>query len=323
MCSQDGEKRSGTPEGPGRRAFLRTAGLVGAGAAAVGPLSAGTASAAVTRAARSPVDIGRWDPDPESPQFTLAVMPDTQFLYWGSQGSINPEPQEASFRYIIDNSGDESGNNIVFMAHLGDLTEDAAASSVPVRGRGVRHPGPAPGAPTACWPGNHDVSGDDTARPHAVPGHHGAAAVQELARRSPASDSTGYNTAHIFHGGGREWLLLALDWRTSAEGFAWANQFIKDHPKLPVILTTHEIVGLDLRRQRVPVPVRRPGERRRALQLRPAGLGRADQRQRPDLPDAQRPLLAAGAHHADRTPPATTSTCTSRTTRTATSAARR
>jgi hypothetical protein len=34
-----------------------------------------------------------------------------------------------------------------------------------------------------------------------------------------------------------------MDWRTSAGGFAWANQVIKDHPTLPVILTTHEIAG--------------------------------------------------------------------------------
>ena len=56
-------------------------------------------------------------------------MPDTQFLYWGTQGSINPEAQEESFRYIIANSGRGLDGNIVFMAHLGDMTEDAAASS--------------------------------------------------------------------------------------------------------------------------------------------------------------------------------------------------
>lgn len=57
------------------------------------------------------------------------------------------------------------------------------------------------------------------------------------------SDPSGYNTAHIFQAAGRDWLLLAMDWRTSAQGFAWANQFIRDHPKLPVILTAHDIVG--------------------------------------------------------------------------------
>jgi hypothetical protein len=99
MCRQDGENPSSQAlKGPGRRSFLRTAGLVGAGAAgaaAIGPLSAGTASAAVTP---SHVGIGQWNPDPESQRFTLAVMPDTQFLYWGSHGSINPEPPEESFR---------------------------------------------------------------------------------------------------------------------------------------------------------------------------------------------------------------------------------
>jgi Concanavalin A-like lectin/glucanases superfamily/Calcineurin-like phosphoesterase len=239
MCRQDdANPPPQTPAGPGRRAFLRTAGLAGAGAAAIGSLSAGTASAAVTP---SSVGLGRWSPDPVSQQFTLAVMPDTQFLYWGSQGSINQEPQEASFRYIIDNSGDESGNNIVFMAHLGDLTEDAAASSFQYVGetfdlldrRGVAY---------SVLAGNHDVSGDDTrgSTPYLT------TMGPQRFKSSPTfagSDSTGYNTAHIFRAAGREWLLLALDWRTSAGGFAWASQFITSHPGLPVILTTHEIVG--------------------------------------------------------------------------------
>jgi hypothetical protein len=37
-------------------------------------------------------------------------MPDTQFLFRGSQGSVNPGPQEASFRYIIGNGGGDDGN---------------------------------------------------------------------------------------------------------------------------------------------------------------------------------------------------------------------
>ena len=69
--------------------------------------------------------VGKWAPDPESPQFTLAVMPDTQFLYFAP--SIRPEPQLASFRYIVDRANGGS-DNIVFMSHLGDLTEDGLAT---------------------------------------------------------------------------------------------------------------------------------------------------------------------------------------------------
>jgi hypothetical protein len=121
MCVPPDADGSSAKTGPDRRTFLRTAGLAGAGAAALGSLPL-PAFAADTRQRRN---VGRWNPDPDSLQFTLAVMPDTQFLYWGSQNSINSVPQEESFRYVINNSGNQSGNNIVFMAHLGDLTEDA------------------------------------------------------------------------------------------------------------------------------------------------------------------------------------------------------
>ena len=246
MCSPDGENPSSPPSnGQNRRAFLRTAGLAGAGAAAFGAMTAGQASAASAASAAglssSRTGLGSWNPDPESPRFTLAVMPDTQFLYWGSQGSVNPEPQEESFRYVIANSGSESGDNIVFMSHLGDLTEDAAASSFQYVGKAFDILDSQRVA-YSVLAGNHDVSGDDTrgSTPY----------LQTMGpqrfKNSPTfagADSTGYNTAHIFRAGGREWLVLALDWRTSTGGFAWANQFIADNPGLPVILTTHEIAG--------------------------------------------------------------------------------
>jgi hypothetical protein len=81
-------------------------------------------------------------------------MPDTQFLYRGSQNSVNRTPQEESFRYIID-------NDIVFMAHLGDLTEDADPASFEQVGKAFdlleSH-----GVAYSVLAGNHDVSGDDS-----------------------------------------------------------------------------------------------------------------------------------------------------------------
>ncbi|MFD2415077.1 LamG-like jellyroll fold domain-containing protein [Amycolatopsis pigmentata] len=235
MGVHDGDE----PQGASRRTFLRNAGLAGAGAVALGPLTAGAASA--TAAPAVPGPGGRWNPDPESLQFTVAVMPDTQFLYWGAQGSINPEPQEASFRYIIEESGKASGHNIVFMAHLGDLTEDAQSSSMAAAGKAFdildSH-----GVAYSVLAGNHDVSGDDTRGSTPYLEIMGPKRFAKSATFAGA-DPSGYNTAHIFRAAGREWLLLALDWRTSATGFAWANQFVKAHRGLPVILTAHEIVG--------------------------------------------------------------------------------
>src|SRR3954470_16499831 len=112
--------------GPNRRSFLRNAGLAGVGATALGALGVAPAQADTANTANR--GTGRWNPDGESLQFTVAVMPDTQYLYWGSQNSINPEPQEASLRYVIENSG-KPDNNVVFLAHLGDLTQDADVTS--------------------------------------------------------------------------------------------------------------------------------------------------------------------------------------------------
>lgn len=224
--------------GQSRRSFLRNAGLAGAGATALGALGAVPAFADATR---STGDVGRWNPDPTSQQFTLAVMPDTQFLYWGSQNSINSAPQEESFRYIIQNSGSESGNNIVFMAHLGDLTQDADPASFQAVGKAFELLD-SRGVAYSVLAGNHDVSGDDSRGTTPYLQTMGPQRFQH-SRTFAGSDPTGYNTAHVFTAAGREWLLLAMDWRTTEQGFAWAKQVIADHPKLPVILTTHEIVG--------------------------------------------------------------------------------
>jgi hypothetical protein len=127
------------------------------------------------------------------------------------------------------------------MAHLGDMTEDAAASSFQSVGQAFDVMDSA-GAAYSVLAGNHDVSGDDTRGRTPYLTTMGPQRFKK-SKTFAGSDSSGYNTAHVFTAGGQEWLLLALDWWTSSNGFAWANQFIKANPKLPVILTTHEIAG--------------------------------------------------------------------------------
>ncbi|MFJ4849420.1 MULTISPECIES: LamG-like jellyroll fold domain-containing protein [unclassified Streptomyces] len=247
MCTH-GDHSSQEPAGNSRRGFLRNAALAGAGAAAVGvggaafgvtPASAAEAGNAED-AARHGGKSGKWNPDPTSLQFTLAVMPDTQFLYWGSQDSVNRTPQEESFRYIINNSGNPD-NNIVFMAHLGDMTQDADPSSFEQVDKAFavldQH-----GAAYSVLAGNHDVSGDDSRGDTPYLRTMGPQRFRH-SKTFASADETGYNTAHIFQAAGRSWLLLALDWRTTDQGYAWANKVIKAHPKMPVIVTSHDIVA--------------------------------------------------------------------------------
>lgn len=40
-------------------------------------------------------------------------------------------------------------------------------------------------------------------------------------------------------------VAAGMDWRPSDGSFAWARQVIADHPRLPVILTIHDLVAAD------------------------------------------------------------------------------
>src|SRR6266487_4149950 len=85
-----------------RRRTVLQAGIGSVGGAAL--VGAGAAPAfADVPAARS------WCPDPDSPRFTLAVMPDTQYLF--DEDRIHPAPLAASLTYLLDNA---KRDNILF-----------------------------------------------------------------------------------------------------------------------------------------------------------------------------------------------------------------
>ncbi|GHI03087.1 Tat pathway signal sequence domain protein [Streptomyces cellostaticus] len=231
MCtSHDHPQGEAAQAGAARRSFLRATALLGAAA------TAGVALPAVAEAA--PRSSGR--PDPESRRFTIAVMPDTQYLFDGP--SIDKAPVEASLRYLLEHGRDE---NIVFLSHLGDLTQNGAKDEFAAIGeafgildhRGVGY---------SVLAGNHDVrsSTDDQRGSTAYLDAFGPQRFRGKPTFGGASPD-GYNTFHLFRAAGREWMVLALDWRLSAKGYAWARDVLAQHPKTPVVLTTHELVVED------------------------------------------------------------------------------
>lgn len=232
MCtSHDHAQGEAEQAGAGRRGFLRATALLGAAA------TAGVALPAAAEA--SPATAGR-RPDADSRRFTLAVMPDTQYLFDGP--SIDAAPVEASLRYLLEHGREE---NIVFLSHLGDLTENGAKDECAAIGkafelldrRGVGY---------SVLAGNHDVKSatDDQRGPTPYLDTFGPRRFRGKPTFGGAS-SDGYNTYHLFRAAGREWMVLALDWRLSAKGYAWAKDMLARHPRTPVILTTHELVVQD------------------------------------------------------------------------------
>lgn len=222
--------------GASRRRILQASAL-GAGAALSGALGGGTLPAAAVGSAAT---AGSGCPDPEHPRFTVAVVPDTQYMFDLDRGDA--APLTATFEYLIEQ---RAADNIVFTAHLGDVVENAQASEFALADPvfGVMDQARMPYSVLA---GNHDIDGSkddqrgDSAYLHTF-------GPQRFRRMSTYGGSTpdGYNSYHLFRAAGRQWLLLAMDWRPSDASFAWARKVIADHPTLPVILTIHELVNAD------------------------------------------------------------------------------
>ncbi|HET9172263.1 MAG TPA: LamG-like jellyroll fold domain-containing protein [Actinospica sp.] len=238
-----------------RRSFLRNSGLLGAGvgAAGLGLLGAAPAQAASAKRSNDPYDQttmapaahGRWNPDCERAQFTVIVMPDTQYLF--DQDRIHPVPLEESFEYVLSCAQRKGlqDDNVVFLAHLGDVTQNGLAEEYAAATK-VFDLLDEQRVAYSVLAGNHDVSSSTTDQRGATP-YLDTFNPKRFARSSTwhAASPDGYNNAHIFRAGGRGWLLLSLDWRMSTAGFDWANAVIKANPTLPVIVTTHDLVYAD------------------------------------------------------------------------------
>ncbi|WP_232376578.1 LamG-like jellyroll fold domain-containing protein [Amycolatopsis aidingensis] len=206
-----------------RRRLLRAAVGTPIAVAAAGPLTAATAEAG-------------GGPDRDAPRFTIAVLPDTQYLF--DQGGSDHEPVRAALRYLLRSRRE---TNLVFTAHLGDVTEHGTEAELRLADRVFRA---ADGRlPYSVLAGNHDIdSGTDDQRgdtPYLRTfGPHRFRRSETFGGASP----DGYHSFHLVPAGERDWLVLALDWRTSEAGIRWAQGVLDDHPGLPAVLTTHDLV---------------------------------------------------------------------------------
>ena len=169
-------------------------------------------------------------------RFALAVLPDTQYLF--DADSADAAPLRETFRYLVEERA------AVFLTHLGDITEHGTPREITLASEAFRAiDGKLPYSVVA---GNHDVPGTsddrrgDTAYLQAF-GPHRFVGTPTFAGAS----ADGYNTAHLFPAAGRDWMVLALDWRTTDAGFRWAQGVIDQHPRVPVIVTTHDLAHPD------------------------------------------------------------------------------
>lgn len=201
-------------------------GLAGAGAAAAAPFLLPQNANAVASAAPAS-GSGR--------VFTLAVIPDTQYLFDGE--SLHPEPLSETMKYL---SGLE---DLAFVAHLGDVVQNGLAQEVAAAKKPfdilVKKK-----IPFSVIAGNHDLPNSNTDDQRG-PTPFLDAFAPISSRQRIAHDAGGYNSAYTFDGSGTQFLLLALDWRLSTAGIAWARSILEAHAQTPTIITVHDSVSAD------------------------------------------------------------------------------
>ncbi|MGO2110695.1 MAG: LamG-like jellyroll fold domain-containing protein [Pseudoclavibacter sp.] len=214
---------------------------LGLAAALAGTLLVGTAP---TPASAATAD------DPAS-RFTIAVLPDTQFYSRYAESNFEPDygtnPFESQTQWLAQHA-DEL--NLAFTTHLGDVVDQVGVDGqwqVADEAMSVLEDG---GEPYSILAGNHDVLNSNGSH---YDDEYDLANEPFLQYFSPerdgeqatfgGADPTGMNRYHVFEAEGQQFLVLALSWRASDATLAWANEVIAEHPTLPVILTSHDIVA--------------------------------------------------------------------------------
>ncbi|MBB3676052.1 metallophosphoesterase [Modestobacter versicolor] len=196
------------------------------------------------------------DTEPAS-RFTLAVLPDTQFYsrYAESQFEL-PErygdgnnPFAVQTEWLAENA---DALNVPFVAHLGDVVDQVGQDVEWRTADAAMRTLDDADLPYSILAGNHDVrnSADDL-----FDDQYDLAQEPFLDWFGPdraaeqstygGSDPTGMNSYHLFEAEGQQFMVLALSWRASDATLAWADQVMAQHPTVPVILTSHEVLNIE------------------------------------------------------------------------------
>jgi hypothetical protein len=185
--------------------------------------------------------------------FTFVVIPDTQ-SYLGQDTKSTPKSTapvtnpnlSAQINWILAN---QTTQNIVFVAHVGDIVDKNTAAQWAVakqhldRLRGV--------LPFALSVGNHDMTSKGDARWFQQ--HFPASSFQHYpwylaSYTHPRSDqnvsANNVNSAQVFSAGGIDFLHLSLECNAPDDVLAWADQLLKAHPTKQAIITTHMDLGI-------------------------------------------------------------------------------
>ncbi len=173
--------------------------------------------------------------------WTLAILPDTQHY-----SQTYPGLYLMQTAWLAQN---RDQFNMAFVLHLGDITnrkttaewQNAQAAMKLLDGV----------LPYAIVPGNHDYEVTNEEKPQATRDTRINEFFPEAAaRRQPTFGGVkepGHteNSYHLFEAGGRQWIVIALEWAPLDSTVEWANTIMAQHPGRSGILITHGYLYCD------------------------------------------------------------------------------
>ena len=179
-------------------------------------------------------------PLPEKDSFTVAVLPDTQ-----NYSERFPEQFNAQTEWIVDQQRDRG---IACVLHLGDLTnrntprewENALAAMNRLDGK----------LPYFMAVGNHDYSEGGVCKDRTTlfNEYFPLSKYRDLPEFGGVYDKEPdrlENNYHLFSAGGRDFLVLSLEFGPRADVVRWANEVAARHKDRAAILITHAYMYSD------------------------------------------------------------------------------
>ena len=199
------------------------------------------------------------DDDP----FTIVAIPDTQnYTYLNRQGTILQQSQ-----WVVNT---KAQLRTAFVAHLGDLVSEYTNATQ----WGHVSAGLAPldaAVPNSVVPGNHDfdnatgaVGPYDTWFPpqryanapwNTATSRYGGYLGQNQFGADPI-DRRNMDNYALFTAGGRDFLMLNLEWEAPQYALDWAHRVLAAHPDRIVVMSTHSFININGNRR---TTAERPG----------------------------------------------------------------
>ena len=196
--------------------------------------------------------------------FGVMLMPDTQFYSryaTAAEGNqfmnrYGSEPYATQTAWLAQNA---KALGIPFVIHLGDVVDQQDKSAQWTVADAAMKTLETAQVNYSILAGNHDVTngcGFSGVQNDCTDAQRNLAAEPYLQwfpkTRAQAQstfvsrDASGFHEAHIFTTPqGQKFMSLALSWRVSDAGIAWARGVIAAHPTVPVIVSSHELLAID------------------------------------------------------------------------------